>query len=986
MKHFIASLIAFLITSAAFIDAQVTVVSGGSAPKNSKNKDEKSYFYTSIKDATWKRDVENGFVVPFDNDGNPLDTIKASGFKWTGMETVQTSDVSIPVAKGDTSVIFEVGAPGYETQTIHWTFKPFAKRERSRLMDPLFLNKIHALKEVTVTATKVKFYNKGDTIVYDASAFQLAEGSMLDALVAQLPGASIDENGRISVNGEFVETLLLNGKDLFKNDNKIMLENIPAYTVKNIEVYKGHTKEEKLEGDTSAPRHLTMDVKLKKEYSHGWLLNIQAGYGTADRYLGRLFASWFSPTTSVVITGASNNLNDNRTPGKDDSWTPESMPSGTITTHSGSIKYVHETVDGSLEARGSLSAQGGSSDYRTSTSVTNFLSGGDSYERRFSNQNSKNFSIDTWHSAYYRFNSKHWASLSVGGDYSKTDNRGRGLSGTFNRDYSDISIEALENIYGNTSEEALKAIVNRSATLSEGSLRSGSFNFRPTISLMLPNSNDRISFGLTVTHTRSKRHSWNDYEINFGDNPAPAERRRQYTDESPNYRTGLGYNLSYMRNGEHSRLYVSYDYRFTDAAKDSYMYALERLDDMGAFGVLPTDYASTLDPSNSYTSRTFTNSHMLNIQYNYSKKFERSRFMVMIMPSLGIEHNRLDYWRDNRSYLVRRSSFEIPQTYATVWLNYDFGKADSGDGQDSPYARTHYNHNIEYRPSIHNQAPQLLHLVDVVNDADPLNIQEGNPGLHNAYVQNHRLSWRYTPEGKPISNQLRANLEIISDALVRGYVYNTATGVRRYKTYNVGGNTNFNMANYFNWEFGRSKQFSLSSSTSWSLNNSTDMVGINEESPSKAQVRNLWLSEILSFSYKIGKQTIGLHGNVSHRNTTSERPDFNPIDAQHYKYGIKGIFSLPAGFGASTDFYFYKRVGYGVRELDTTDAIWNLRLTYTPKGNRWVISADGFDLLHKLSNVNYAVTATGRTVTYTNTLPRYFIVTVQYRLNIQPKK
>ena len=47
---------------------------------------------------------------------------------------------------------------------------------------------------------------------------------------------------------------------------------------------------------------------------------------------------------------------------------------------------------------------------------------------------------------------------------------------------------------------------------------------------------------------------------------------------------------------------------------------------------------------------------------------------------------------------------------------------------------------------------------------------------------------------------------------------------------------------------------------------------------------------------------------------------------------------------------------------------------------------DGFDLLHKLSNVSYAVSASGRTVTYTNALPRYVMFSVQYRLNIQPKK
>ncbi|MEZ3563433.1 MAG: hypothetical protein K1V72_03790 [Duncaniella sp.] len=83
---------------------------------------------------------------------------------------------------------------------------------------------------------------------------------------------------------------------------------------------------------------------------------------------------------------------------------------------------------------------------------------------------------------------------------------------------------------------------------------------------------------------------------------------------------------------------------------------------------------------------------------------------------------------------------------------------------------------------------------------------------------------------------------------------------------------------------------------------------------------------------------------------------------------------------------FYTRRGYGLSYLDTTDAIWNVRVTYTPRGGRWVFMADGFDLLHQLSNVNYAVNASGRTISYSNALPRYVLFSVQYRLNIMPKK
>lgn len=66
----------------------------------------------------------------------------------------------------------------------------------------------HQLKEVTVRSTAAKSLIYGDTTVYNADAFQLAEGSMLDALIKQLPGVELKGN-QIYVNGELVSSLLL---------------------------------------------------------------------------------------------------------------------------------------------------------------------------------------------------------------------------------------------------------------------------------------------------------------------------------------------------------------------------------------------------------------------------------------------------------------------------------------------------------------------------------------------------------------------------------------------------------------------------------------------------------------------------------------------------------------------------------------------------------------------------------------------------------
>ncbi len=79
---------------------------------------------------------------------------------------------------------------------------------------------------VEIKATKIQMVYRGDTLVYDATAFVLPEGSMLDGLIRQLPGAELSSEGEITINGKKVDNLTLNGKDFFKGDNKVMLENL----------------------------------------------------------------------------------------------------------------------------------------------------------------------------------------------------------------------------------------------------------------------------------------------------------------------------------------------------------------------------------------------------------------------------------------------------------------------------------------------------------------------------------------------------------------------------------------------------------------------------------------------------------------------------------------------------------------------------------------------------------------------------------------
>ena len=160
--------------------------------------------------------------------------------------------------------------------------------------DPIELRKTLSAKldEVTVTATKVKMYYKGDTLVYNADAFKLPDGSMLDALIKQLPGVTMNEHGQIFVNGRMIDELLLGSRTFFRGNSKVLMENLPYYTVKDIKVYEQQSDRSIAAGFDVDPRKYVMDVNLKPEYNQGLIANAEVAAGTKDRYLARsLFLS-----------------------------------------------------------------------------------------------------------------------------------------------------------------------------------------------------------------------------------------------------------------------------------------------------------------------------------------------------------------------------------------------------------------------------------------------------------------------------------------------------------------------------------------------------------------------------------------------------------------------------------------------------------------------------------------------------------------------
>lgn len=216
-----------------------------------------------------------------------------------------TSDFSITLPSRKTGYLLEITATGYTREIIPISPGEYGPRIRKIELPLIQLSPAaRQLADVTVTSSRIKFFHRGDTVVFNADAFMVANGSMLDALVAQLPGVELKADGQIFYNGRYIESLLLDGKHFFNGNNQLMLENIGAYAVKDIKIYDKAGDASDFAGRLLGnDKQLVMDVKLKKEYSTGLIVNTEAGGGTHDRYLGRLFGMWFSADTRPLISG-----------------------------------------------------------------------------------------------------------------------------------------------------------------------------------------------------------------------------------------------------------------------------------------------------------------------------------------------------------------------------------------------------------------------------------------------------------------------------------------------------------------------------------------------------------------------------------------------------------------------------------------------------------------------------------------------------------
>ena len=838
---------------------------------------------------------------------------------------------------------------GYDDQ---WQRVPVPAGEQEVEVPTLSMRKMQGktMKEVVVTATKVKFFWHGDTLIYDATAFQLPEGSMLGDLIRQMPGVTLNEQGEIFVNGRKVDELLLGSHTFFGGNKRVLMENLPYYTVKNLKVYEKQTdKNEALGYDVESKKYV-MDVNLKDEYSRGYIANVEAAGGTDQRYLGRGFLLGFTDRLRLTLLGNVNNVNETRHAGQSDHWTPAKMPRSELTTRSvaGEVSYYAKEDKVKNNFRAEFTS---TSDEQTMRQHREqYLDGLTPTSRTESFNRQGNNRLNLHNDFTVK---KPWAYITADFRYA---HRNGSMHSAF-EEWNDSLLTALQRTVG----------------MNEGTTWGLTADAQGTVKFRRPKQH--ISYYTYVNHDNEETEEGTQFQTTSSSiteeslNSRSIRNHTTWGMASFTYHKELGHDLT-LSAGDGATAMVTDNH--------DWLYHPDTL-------LLPSQLdalTAITDPGNSYDLHRRRWEHKPGVSLSKSGTYMHPLVHMTIgyqRWSIGmgvpVIHERLSYQRGVIDTIARQTTIVLDPhaSFRHVWKG---GKRD-----------------FHLSASYKNAPAELLDRIDWRDDSHPLVVKLGNHNLKGTAKTS--VSAEYSDWPTPLQSMyMDAKFDYHHRAVSQSVTYDPATGVYTYQPMNISGtyvaHANFStdrkigQKGYWTWH--------VNSGIDWNHAKDHSML-IGDTESHVNTVNTLTLNGAGHIQYDHKGLNIRALADARWRHSEGEMQDFDVLNAIDYEYGLTARYTTPAlcgtkvgGLTLSADATMYSRRGYGSRDLNTDDFVLNASLSQPFWKGKLILRVEAFDLLHQLSATHYEVNALGRTETWYRTLPRYVMFHVVYHWNRNPKR
>ena len=791
---------------------------------------------------------------------------------------------------------------------------------------------VQLLSELQVTGTAAQMVVKGDTVEYNATAFKTAENAVVEELLKRLPGVEISTEGKITVNGQEIKKVRVDGKKFFNGDIEMTTKNLPADMIDKIQVLEQKSDMALLTGFEDNDTERIINFTTKANRKKGVFGNITAGSGMDTnkdwRYDGNAFVNIMDGDAQTAITGGANNVNTTRS-GR-----------GRFSGGGGSNSGITTTQNLGLNNNTIINPKlkiGGDASFNHSVNDAQTLSEKESYLRGLKYNNTD--STSSWNNNYstnMRLEVE-WKPDSVN-TFVIQPNIG------YNRSFSN---SARDYLYLTENDSTSWG---NSSNIGNGTSIDGGLNFIYSRKFAKKGRSFTTNIGAGIS--QSDNYSLNKSVKKSTLDTISVDQETFSKSNRFNYNVRLSF-VEPLWNVK-NLLETAVSLRNTTTSSEKKQYKNDGFDNYNQF--------------DSVYSNTFENIfYRETIELNY--RYTEQNYNLML--GLKGEPSQTTNQRFYGNGIGRDTTYGIFNFAPTGRFQYNFGK--------KKFVRIDYRGQTD-QPSINQMQP-------VKNNSNQMNETVGNPKLNPAFNHNFRMFYSAFNDKTFSSVSAMVSADATKDALVSNSLYD-ATGKQYNQTvnatampYRLNGNLMFNTP-----IIQKRLHFNTSTSGSYDIRygysskglNSTDINVENLQLGDLSNTRRYSASEQLSLTLTQEVIEIGASGTVRYSNTLN---NLNPTVAETWDWTGRGnvVDHIPYNFNFTSDLNYTTRQGYS--NFDQNELIWNASIDKSFFKNKGVLSLKWNDILRQQLNIRQSIGDNYIQYSKYNTLTSYFMLSFSYKIN-----
>ena len=833
------------------------------------------------------------------------------------------------------------------------------------------------LKGATVTGKAMKVVVREDTFVYNSAAYVTPEGSVVEELVKRLPGAQVSEDGKITINGKEVKKVKVGGKEFMTGDTQTAMKNLPTSIIDNIKVYDEKSDLSRITGIDDGNDETVLDFGVKAGMNKGFMSNADLGYGTHDRYSGRLFGMYSKDNFRIQGMANANNTGDRGFGGRGGGGRGgQGLNSSKMTGVN--FSYDNDTI----EIGGSVRWNHRDGDSWSRRAPENFVSRSGAFTNSVNQNYSRN---DNWN-AQMRLE---WTPDSMTNlmfrptmSFSNSDGLSSAISASFNADpyqYAADPLSAASLLEMARQNVVVNSNNNSGITYSDSKRFGGSLQLNRKLNSLGRNLTFRVEGNYTKGN--STNFSTNDVHLYLLKNALGIDSTYQTNRYSLTPTKSYNYTLQAMYSEPLWRatfLQLSYSFNYSTNKSDRSTYDFSNLGESFFAGITP-DYRTWDD----YLNR-LANPYTDYLDRDLSRYSEYKNYTHNIEAQLRVIREKYNF---NVGVLFQPQKSKFIQDYKGVYVDTVRTVANISPTLDFRYNFSKTNNlRINYRANT--TQPSVSQMLEIRDDSDPLNISTGNSGLKPSFTQ--RLNAFYNGY---FQNHMRTvmsfvNFSTTNNSISSKVTYNEQTGGRITRPENINGDWNVMLGGMYNQSIDTTGVWFVNTFTNLSYSNHVGYVSLAPDYNSqKNTTKNTTVGERLSLSYRptwgLWSTEFEIDGSVTYNHVRNELQTQGNSDTWEFSYGGTVSITAPWGTSLSMDLHNRSRRGYDDKSMNNNEMIWNAQISQGfLKGRALTVSFQLYDILQQQSNFSRMISAMQRNDTWYNSINSYAMVHVVYRFNL----